>query len=139
METTMKAPFLILLTCLLTACAASTPQQAREMSTERRYVFQVDADYQTAYQRIVDQARKCHQYPVGTAMQMVQGDLYPAKQSGTITVGLYGAFGPSLYQVIDVRGLDATRSEVTATFPMGPVEKMGGKVKGWANGSGTEC
>lgn len=135
----MKKLISIPLTALLAGCAASTPQEARQMGVERRYLFQVEADYQTAYRRILDVARNCYQYPLGTAMQLVNGDLYPDTRSGSITVGLYGALGPSFYQVIDVRGIDGARSEVVAIFPMGPVDKMGSKVKAWATGTGSEC
>lgn len=130
---------MILLTSLLTACTVATPQAARELGPERRYIFQVDVDYQTVYQRILDLSRKCHQYPIGTAMQMAQGDLYPDKQSGTITVGLYGALGPALYQIIDVRAVGKATTEVAAVFPIGPVDKPGSRLKPWADGTGVEC
>lgn len=135
----MKKRLTILLSGLLMGCAASTPQQAREMGAERSYTFQVDADYQTAYRRIVDVARSCYQGNMITANMMVNTDLFPDTRSGAISVGLYGAMGPSLYQVIDVRGIDAEHTEVVAIFPMGPVEKMGAKVRAWASGSGAEC
>lgn len=129
----------ILAAGLVAGCAASTPDAARQMGPERRYTFQVDVDYQTAYRRILETERKCNQYPLGTAMQMVNGDLYPDTKSGSITVGLYGALGPSIYQVIDVKALDGAKSEVVATFPMGPVEKLGSKVKTWAASDNAEC
>lgn len=127
------------LAVLLSACAAGTPQQARDMGPERRYVFQVDADYQTAYRRILEAARPCYQANLITASQIVDGDLYPDTKSGTVTVGMVGGLGTSIYQVIDVRGLDGSRSEVTATFPSGPVDKMGSKVRAWAEGTSSAC
>lgn len=135
----MKPIAIASLAVLLSACAAGTPQQAREMGTERRYVFQVDLDYQTTYRRILEAARPCYQTNMITASMIVDGDLYPDTRSGTVTVGLYGALGPSLYQVIDVHGLDGARSEVTAIFPIGPVEMRGIKVKGWAEATSNEC
>ena len=134
----MKKLITILLASLLMGCAASNPQQAREMGADRRYTFQVETGYQTVYRRILDTARKCLQYPVGTAIQLVNGDLYSDSRTGSITVGMYGAVGTSIYQVIDVRGLDDMRTEVIAIFPMGPVKKIGSKVKAWANGN-SEC
>lgn len=125
----MKTIAVASLAILLTACAATTPQQARDMAPERHYMFQVDADYQTTYRRILEAARNCYQANLITASQIVSGDLYPDTKSGTITVGMYGGLGASIYQVIDVRGLDDTRSEVNAIFPMGSVEKMGAWVK----------
>lgn len=135
----MKKLIGILVASLVAGCAASTPEAARQMGPERSYTFQVDVDYQTAYRRILEAERKCNQYPIGTAMQMVNGDLYPDTKSGTITVGLYGALGPSIYQVIDVRALHGSKSEVIGTFPMGPVEKQGAKIKAWATGGNSEC
>lgn len=135
----MKKQTLLFMTAILTACAASTPQDARDMGADRRYVFEVGADYQTAYRRILETARNCYQGWVLTATMTVNGDLFPDTHSGTITVGLYGGLGASLYQVIDVRGLDGTRTQITAAFPMGPVEKQGLKVKAWANATGAAC
>jgi hypothetical protein len=135
----MKNTVLALLIPVLTACAASTPQQAREMGPERRYVFQVDADYQTTYRRILDMVRSCQQANFGTASQLVSGDLYPDTRSGVVTVGMYGALGASIYQVIDVRGPDGMRTEVTAIFVYGPVEKMGQKVESWATAASSGC
>lgn len=134
----MKNLLPILLAAMLTACAASTPQQAREMGPERRYTFEVDADYQTVYRRIVDVARSCYQGNLITANMVVNADLYPDTKRGAISVGLHG-IATSIYQVIDVHGIDATHAEVVAIFPMGPVEKQGRKVRAWASGSGTEC
>lgn len=122
----------------LTGCAASTPQEARNMEPARQYRFEVGADYHTAYRRILDAARNCYQGQVFTATMLVNGDLYPDIKSGTVTVGMYG-IASSLYQIIDVRGIDTSRTEVIATFPLGPVEKRGGKVKAWASGTETEC
>lgn len=135
----MKTITIASLAVLLTACAAGTPQEAREMGPDRRYTFQVDADYQTVYRRILEAARPCYQTNLLTASMIVDGDLYPDARSGTVTVGMYGALGPSLYQVIDVRGLDGARSEVTAIFPVGPVDKRGEKVRGWAEAVATAC
>lgn len=135
----MKRITIILVLSVLTGCAATTPQEARNMGPDRQYRFEVEADYQTAYRRIIEVARNCYQANLITASQIVSGDLYPDTKSGTITVGMYGALGPSLYQVIDVRGLDGSRSEVIATFPLGVVEKHGTKVKAWATGTGSEC
>lgn len=123
----------------LAGCAASTPQEARNMGPDRQYRFEVAADYQTAYRRILETARACYQTNLITASQIVSGDLYPDTKTGTITVGLYGALGPALYQIIDVHGLDPARSEVIATFPLGPVEKHGAKVKAWATSTGADC
>lgn len=135
----MKNPILTLLASLmLTACAASTPQAAREMGADRRYVFAIDADYQTAYRRILEAARNCYQGQVITATMLVNGDLYPDSRAGTVSVGMYG-IASSVYQVIDIQGLDGARSEIKAIFPVGPVEKMGAKVKGWATGTSAEC
>lgn len=135
----MKTIAIASLAVLLSACAAGTPQQARDMGPERRVVFEVEADYQTAYRRILEAARTCHQTNLITASQIVDGDLYPDSRTGTVTVGLYGALGPTIYQVIDVRGIDGGRSEVSAVFPVGPVEKLGGKVRAWATAAGTGC
>lgn len=135
----MKKLIWILVASLVAGCAVSTPEAARQMGTERSYTFQVDVDYQTAYRRILETERKCNQYPIGTAMQMVNGDLYPDTKSGSITVGLYGALGPSIYQVIDVKALDGAKSEVVTTFPIGPVEKMGTKIRAWTTGYSSEC
>lgn len=135
----MKILTWILAAGLVAGCAASSPDAARQMGPARQYIFQADVGYQTAYRRILETARKCHQGSVGTAMQMVSGDLYPDTKSGTITIGMYGALGPSIYQVIDVKGLDGAKSEVVATFPMGPVEKLGSKVKAWAASDNAEC
>lgn len=135
----MRSPISILAASLVAGCAASTPDAARQLGPERRYTFQVDVDYQTAYRRILETERKCNQYPLGTAMQMVNGDLYPDTKSGSITVGLYGALGPSIYQVIDVKALDGGKTEVVATFPTGPVEKLGSKVRAWSVMDNEEC
>lgn len=135
----MKTIAIASLAILMTACAASTPQQAREMGPDRRIVFEVPADYQTAYRRILEAARTCYQTNLITASQIVDGDLYPDDKTGTVTVGMYGALGPSIYQVIDVRGIEGGRSVVSAIFPVGPVKKMGGKVKDWAMAAGTGC
>lgn len=124
---------------IITGCAASTPDEARQIGPERRYAFQANADYQTVYRRILETARKCHQGSVGTAMQMVSGDLYPDTKTGTITVGMYGALGPSIYQVIDVKAVGAEKAEVVASFPMGPVERLGSKLKVWATLENSEC
>jgi hypothetical protein len=134
----MKTIAIASLAVLLSACAAGTPQQARDMGPERRVVFEVEADYQTTYRRIVEAARTCYQGMLNGSMT-VNGDLYPDTRSGTVTVGLYGPFGPSLYQVIDIRGIDGARTEVMAAFPMGPVDKWGGKVRAWATATGTGC
>lgn len=135
----MKTAILAISAALVAGCAASTPQQARDMGPDRRYMFQVDVDYQTTYRRILETARMCHQTSLITASQIVSGDLYPDTKSGTVTVGMYGALGPLLYQVIDVRGIDGARTEVTATFPMGSVAKMGEKVRGWAEATSDGC
>lgn len=135
----MKTLLSILLLGVLVGCAASSPEEARELGPDRRYVFQVDRSYQKVYQTILDNARKCWQGPVGTAMQMVNGDLYPDSRTGTISVGMYGAMGPQLYQVIDVRGTEGDRTEVVAMFPFGPVDKLGPRLKVWAEGSSSEC
>lgn len=126
-------------TGLIAGCAANTPDAARQMGPERRYAFQANADYQTVYRRILETARKCHQGSVGTAMQMVSGDLYSDTKTGTVTVGMYGALGPSIYQVIDVKALDDGKAQVVATFPMGPVERLGSKVKAWATRDNAGC
>lgn len=130
---------LLFMAATITGCASSTPQGARNLGPDRQYRFEVATDYQTAYRRIVETARACYQTNLITASQIVSGDLYPDTKTGTITVGMYGALGPALYQIIDVRGLDQSRTEVIATFPLGPVEKHGAKVKAWATDTGADC
>lgn len=134
----MKTLLPVLLTCLLTACAATTPQEARNMGPEHRYAFRVDADYQTVYRRILEVERNCYQGNMITASMIVNADLYPDTKSGTISVGMYG-IATSIYQVIDVRGIDAARSEVSAVFPVGSAERWGKKLESWATGGSTQC
>ena len=123
----------------LVGCAASTPDEARQMGPERQYSFKVDNDYQTTYKRVLDAARNCYQGPVGTAMMLVNGDIYSESKSGTVSVGMYGAVGASIYQVIDLKAIDSASTDVTAIFPMGPIEKQGFRVKAWATGSSSAC
>ena len=134
----MKTIALSFLVLLLSACAATTPGEARKMGPDRQYRFEVAVDYQTAYRRIIEAARSCYQGQVITSTMMVNGDLYPDSRSGTVTVGMYG-IASSVYQVIDVRGVDNGHTEITATFPLGLVEKQGVKVKGWTEETGTGC
>jgi hypothetical protein len=94
---------------------------------------------ETVYERILNLSRKCHQYKLGSAMHLVSGDLYPKKRLGTITVGLYGALPTALYQVIDVQAIDDNDAEVTAIYPIGPVQKFGSQLRSWADGSSTDC
>lgn len=108
------------------------------MGLERRYSFDVDADYQTVYRRIVDVERRCYQGSMITANMMVNADLYTEMKRGEISVGLYGVIA-QIHQVVDVSGLEDGRTSVTAIYPMGPVEKQGEKLRAWATGSATDC
>lgn len=134
----MKALLPISLIAILSACAAATPQEARNLGPEHRYSFEVAADYQTVYRRIVEVERDCYQGNMLTASMVVNADLYPDTRSGTISVGMYG-MATSIYQVIDVRAIDSDHSEVRAVFPTGSAEGWGKKVEAWANGTAKNC
>lgn len=127
------------LAVLLAACAATTPQQLRAMGAENHISFEVEDDYQTIYRRLLEVERACYQVGMISATQIVNGDLYPDNRSGTITIGLYGALGPSIYQVVDIRGMDGARTLVDAAIPRKPNDILIRKLKSWAEGTSTEC
>lgn len=135
----MKTLAIASLAILLTACAATTPQQLRDTAAENHISFEVAADYQTVYRRVLEVERACYQVGMISATQIVNGDLYPDSRTGTITIGLYGALGPSIYQVVDVRGLDGSRTLVDAALPRKPNDTLVRKLKSWAEGTSTEC
>lgn len=132
----MKKPMAALLAALLAGCAASTPQEAREMAG-RTVVFTLDEDYQSVYRRLVDVERRCFQTNLITASQMVNADLFPDTRTATISVGMYG-IAQAIYQVIDLSGMESG-TRVTAAFPVGNLEAWGDKVRGWATGTRSAC
>ena len=135
----MKTIAIAVLAVLLSACAATTPQQARDMGPEHRHIFEVNEDYQSVYQRILENSRHCQSGWLITATAQVTGDLYPNTRSATITAGIYGAFGPSLIDVIDIHGLEEHRTEVTVIFPVGNAKNLGKTIETWARTNGASC
>lgn len=136
----MKKMMIVLLAGLLAGCATGSPQQLRnELAADRRYSFELDANYQQVYRRLVDVMRCRYTGNMISASMLVNSDLYTDTKTGTISVGMYGGLGAVIYEVIDLRALDNGGTGVVAIFPRGPVEKMGQQVKAWADGSDTQC
>ena len=134
----MKQIIAALAAAVLAGCAASTPQEARDMGPERRYAFDVDADYQTVYRRVVGVARQCYQGSLITANMVVNSDLYPDLRRGEVSVGMYGAM-QQVYQVIDIEARADGGTAVHAVYPLGPIDTQGAKLREWATGSGSRC
>lgn len=132
----MKNTIIAALTVFLTGCAASTPQEARDMGPERHYRFTVDQDYQAVYRRLLEAERTCFQGgALITASMIANGELYPDTRSAEITVGLYGIVA-MINQVVSIKGSDG-RTEVDAIITAGNVNRLGDKIKAWASGSAT--
>lgn len=135
----MAKLILLLTLAILTGCVAGTPQQARLLGPEKRYSMQIDENYQTVYRRIVDVARTCYQVNLVTASQIVNADLYSDTRTATISVGMYGALGPQLYQLIDLKAIDDTHTTIDAVYPLGRPDLWGQKLRGWAAGTSAAC
>lgn len=136
----MKKMMIVLLAGLLAGCATGSPQQLRnELAADRRYSFELDANYQQVYRRLVDVMRCRYTGNLITASTQVNSDLYTDTQTGSISVGMYGALGAQIWMVVDVRGLQNNHAQVIVMSPRGKVDALGEQVKAWASGTDTQC
>lgn len=123
----------------LTACVPTTTAGVRELPPARAITFNAPENYQAVYTKILNQTRKCRDAWVITANIITQGDLYPDKKMGTVSVSMRGGLGRSVYQVIDVVEISANESKVTGYFSVGYPEKYGADLKQWTLNNSTEC
>lgn len=123
----------------LSGCAPTTAAGVREMGAERQFVFTAHENYQSAYRKILEQARKCYQTGLITAQMVVQGDLFHDTKSGSVTVALHGGLGVDTYQVIDVFAIDDVQTKVSAHYSVGSVEQQSQLLKQWVLENSKEC
>ena len=123
----------------LYGCAPPSANMVRDISSSKQYIFDAEENYQPVYHKILDQAKRCLETKKYTARMMVQGEMHPEVQSGTVTVLFDGILAVDTYQVIDIYALNDNSTIVIAYYSLGSVDKYGRTLKEWVLDNSAEC
>lgn len=135
----MKIFYIALIPLLITACTPHTIGGVREVGPSKTISFDVPENYESTYRKLLDQQKHCNNFWMLTAQMVAEGDLFPDKKLGTISVSLRGGLGSSYYQVIDIKEINPSNSNVTAYYSVGSPDKYGKLLKQWALDNYKEC
>lgn len=130
--------FLVLTVALALGGCASSPDDVRRSAAERTEAT-VEGNYQAVHRRLLAQARKCFTAGMITGSMGVEHELYTDIRQGTVSVVIYGGFGPMTFLVVDIEAIDEARSRVIATPAVSTWERQARKVPAWAAGTSTDC
>ena len=119
-------------------CAPATLQGLRENPSGRSKI-EVAQNYQNVYRRVLTNARKCWQTGMITAQMVVTGDLYTDLKTGEISVALHGGLGVDTYLGIEMKAIDAERTEVQIYNALATWERSAKLVQQWVVGEHSEC
>jgi hypothetical protein len=120
-------------------CAPPSVNMVRDISSSKQYIFDAEENYQTVYNKILNQAKICLETKKYTARMMAQGEIHPEVQSGTITLLFDGILAVDTYQVIDMYALNDNSTIVIAYYSLGSVDKNGKMLKEWVLDNSVEC
>ena len=135
----MKILYIALISLLITACTPHTAGGVRDLGSSKSISFDVPENYEVTYRKLLEQQKHCNNFWMVTAQMVAEGDLFPDKKLGTISVSMRGGLGSSYYQVIDIKETSPSNSNVTAYYSVGSKEKYGKLLKQWALENYKEC
>jgi len=129
-----KKVLAIVMTGLVVAgCAPATFQGVREKN-EGKITFDVPMSYQATYRAVMANARGCWQ---GTTD--VRGDLYTDIQAGEITVSVSGGGMTNVPLAIDIKAIEAAKTNVTVFAGYSTWRPMINAVRAWFETGSKEC
>lgn len=122
--------------CLLpwVAACASAPADAPPASATTT-AFAVPHDYQGAYRRVLENARRCWPATTPAGQSDVQGTLDDPNRAAHLAFAFRSRAGSDTRLVVDLRAADRERTDVRVSGP----PSSAAVVRGWLEGTSLDC
>jgi hypothetical protein len=98
----------------------------------------IDRGNESVYLALLKDARRCYPATAGTAQREVNGPLDGPGRAGKITFTFRSATAQETFMNVDIRGTEATRSQVDIQVAPG-WEPHAQAVRGWLEGTSSPC
>ena len=98
----------------------------------------IDRGYESVYLALLKDARRCYPATAGTAQREVNGTLDGPSRAGKVTFTFRSATAQEMFMNVDIRGTEATRSQVDIQVVPG-WEPHAQAVRGWLDGTSSAC
>jgi len=119
---------------LLAACSTPMQRDASPASASAT-AFTVAQDYEGAYRRVLENARRCWPPTTPAGQRDVQGALDNQAASAHVAFGFRARDGADTRLLVDLKSADRTRTDVRISGPA----SAAAAVRGWLEGSSVEC
>jgi len=129
-----KAGLLASLAALLASCA-SAPATRAPTSPSR---FEVAQDYEGAYRKVLESARRCWPATAAAGQGDVQGTLDNDAKRGRIALAFRSRHGADTRLVVELAARDREHTDVRVSGPS-DIAQPAGAIRGWLEGTSVDC
>jgi hypothetical protein len=129
-------PIVRMLACLvpwLVACTSPGADAPRAPAAPA--AFSVAQDYEGAYRRVLENARRCWPASASTGQRDVQGTLDNDAKAAHLAFAFRSRGGTDAHLLVDLNAADRVRTDVRITGPA----SSAAAVRGWLEGTSVDC